>query len=148
MTDQSDTRTGATPPAQPREYLPATVDLELAWRWIEALERGDYAQTIQRLRSGDRFCCLGVVCDIADPTAWTGTLRTQLWQSEELILPATLSDRLGISQTGMRDDRLPWPIDGDSDTLTDINDGGADFITIAALLRDYYGFPPRDEAAS
>ena len=39
--------------------------------WIPALRSGDYKQGKGRLRdSKDRFCCLGVACDLIDPNAW------------------------------------------------------------------------------
>lgn len=39
--------------------------------WIEALRSNKYEQTIQQLRSpDDKFCCLGVLCDIIDTNAW------------------------------------------------------------------------------
>lgn len=40
-------------------------------KWIEALRSGKYKQGTCCLRSaGDRFCCLGVLCDVVDPTCW------------------------------------------------------------------------------
>ena len=33
-------------------------------KWIEALTSGEYLQGESHLRVGDRFCCLGVLCDI------------------------------------------------------------------------------------
>jgi hypothetical protein len=50
---------------------------ELKEKWIEALLSGKYAQTsgtLRRTESGGNgqtgFCCLGVFCDIVDPTRW------------------------------------------------------------------------------
>lgn len=33
--------------------------------WVEALRSGKYKQAVSVLRSGDRFCCLGVACELA-----------------------------------------------------------------------------------
>ena len=33
-------------------------------RWIRELRSGKYKQTRERLRIGDRYCCLGVLCNI------------------------------------------------------------------------------------
>jgi len=41
-------------------------------RWLEALRSGKYKQGKQRLRKGDSFCCLGVLCDITDSSGWSG----------------------------------------------------------------------------
>jgi hypothetical protein len=38
---------------------------EIADKWIEALRSGEYEQGIASLQSGGRFCCLGVLCDLA-----------------------------------------------------------------------------------
>lgn len=43
-------------------------------RWLDALRSGKYQQGFCRLRSvdpsGDRHCCLGVLCDVVDPDGW------------------------------------------------------------------------------
>src|ERR1700722_6028206 len=40
-------------------------------RWIQALLSGDYKQGRVGLRDIDnRFCCLGVACDLMDQSAW------------------------------------------------------------------------------
>lgn len=38
---------------------------------VDALRSGKYSQYKHGLRSGDSYCCLGVMCDLTDPTAWT-----------------------------------------------------------------------------
>lgn len=32
--------------------------------WLDALRSGNYEQGMGRLRTGDSFCCLGVLCDL------------------------------------------------------------------------------------
>lgn len=39
-------------------------------KWVEALRSGNYRQGTGFLKNGDRFCCLGVMCDIHDPNKW------------------------------------------------------------------------------
>lgn len=39
-------------------------------RWLKALRGGDYKQGKGALREGDKFCCLGVLCDVVDPDGW------------------------------------------------------------------------------
>lgn len=39
---------------------------EIKERWISALESGSYQQTTGKLTNGDGFCCLGVLCEIAE----------------------------------------------------------------------------------
>lgn len=38
---------------------------EVMQEWVRRLRSGDYGQGRGRLRRGDRFCCLGVLCEIA-----------------------------------------------------------------------------------
>jgi hypothetical protein len=37
---------------------------EIAKKWIAALRSGKYMQTTGRLRDGNSFCCLGVLCNL------------------------------------------------------------------------------------
>lgn len=37
---------------------------EIKAKWVAALRSGEYKQAFGRLRDGDLFCCLGVLCDI------------------------------------------------------------------------------------
>jgi hypothetical protein len=48
---------------------------ELRDRWLAALRSGEYEQGQNRLKYRDhdgvvRHCCLGVLCDVADPRYW------------------------------------------------------------------------------
>ena len=38
---------------------------EIKQRWVAALRSGHYKQGPSALRRDDRFCCLGVLCDLA-----------------------------------------------------------------------------------
>lgn len=37
---------------------------EIAKKWVTALRSGEYNQGYGKLRDGDSFCCLGVLCDL------------------------------------------------------------------------------------
>ena len=41
-----------------------------AKKWVAALRSGKYEQAKGWLREGDKFCCLGVACDLFDPDEW------------------------------------------------------------------------------
>lgn len=45
------------------------------WRdkWVAALRSGKYAQGTGYLRTVRGYCCLGVLCDVVDPTRWAPT---------------------------------------------------------------------------
>ena|ERR1700741_5527679 len=36
----------------------------IAMKWVAALESGEYKQTTGKLRQGNSFCCLGVLCNL------------------------------------------------------------------------------------
>ena len=38
--------------------------------WIEALESGQYIQGTGTMREGERYCCLGVLCDVSGLGKW------------------------------------------------------------------------------
>lgn len=39
-------------------------------KWVAALRSGEYKQTREFLRTSTGFCCLGVLCDLVDPSGW------------------------------------------------------------------------------
>lgn len=44
---------------------------EIKKQWVEALRSGKYQQGRETLRTKDnKFCCLGVLCDLVAPDAW------------------------------------------------------------------------------
>ena len=38
---------------------------DAAKKWVKALRSGEYKQGKELLREGDKFCCLGVACELA-----------------------------------------------------------------------------------
>lgn len=47
------------------------MDAELKKKWLVALRSGDYMQGNDVLRTkADGYCCLGVLCNVIDPTRW------------------------------------------------------------------------------
>ncbi len=41
------------------------VNKERVWLWIEALRSGKFEQARDTLREGNKYCCLGVACEVA-----------------------------------------------------------------------------------
>ncbi len=100
--------------------------------WVAALRSGKYQQAKTRLRKAEGYCCLGVACDIHDPTLW----RTNLTLSSDkethyhyefnegvygAILPEKLAKALNISRH-------------QENILTDMNDKGNSFEEIADYI--------------
>lgn len=62
---------------------------ELKTKWLEALRSGKYKQGRSALRTiQDEFCCLGVLCDIVAPDAWSKPAPS-VWSS--LVMTKTKS---------------------------------------------------------
>lgn len=110
-----------------------TATLEEKKKWIEALESGDYEQTVGTLKGEDidgnvGFCCLGVYCDL-------------------------IGKDMGEEGYEIRSDGTPYegPQEyynittkhlGDfQDVGIEMNDGGCSFTVIAATAREFYGIP-------
>lgn len=86
-------------------------------RWTAALRSGKYRQGENQLRVGDRFCCLGVACDLEDPDEWDGNV----YRDSVTFLPEDVRDEYGFSE-------------GEESFLTLMNDSGKSFAEIADWL--------------
>lgn len=90
------------------------MDQEIKKLWIDALRSGEYNQGEGALRTNDnRFCCLGVLCDIAavnEKWAWDGEFRwalpreVQKWAEINSAYPVTSQGALGC----LNDDGMPF----------------------------------------
>ena len=96
--------------------------------WVAALRSGEYLQGKGALRATcpeqDKFCCLGVLCDVVGGT-WIGGSpyykrfqQTGGGEPAKLLLPLELQTDLGISSA-------------DQDKLAKMNDSGVLFSEIA-----------------
>lgn len=96
---------------------------ELKQKWLAALRSGNYRQGQGQLHNADnQFCCLGVLCDIVDPSRWSDRDGGESYVYLGLTcisMPAEsfLSD-VGLTQLV-------------ADELADLNDHGATFTEIA-----------------
>lgn len=103
---------------------------EIKTKWLQALRGGKYGQTRGQLRREDRFCCLGVLADVARPFGgeWDGDGYYCYDAGDENPSPAREAT-LGHLIKG----ELDWlePEDGQEGELIKLNDEGADFLDIA-----------------
>lgn len=94
--------------------------------WVAALRSGEYEQTTGQLRSDTGFCCLGVACDVNDPTLWQrhagGVVE---FSYSDPIKTAYLPEAL-LVQLNLRS--------GEEDILTKMNDDGVSFAEIADYI--------------
>jgi hypothetical protein len=118
---------------------------ELKEKWVAALRSGEYAQTKGVLRDKEGFCCLGVLCDVAQPDGWSdgnngcddpdcncgddesGCFFHMFGDQAEGIGDTVLSpeflDREGLSEGHMRE-------------LAEYNDQGMSFSDLAAIIEE------------
>ena len=105
-------------------------------QWTAALRSGRYPQ--QRagvLRSRHGWCCLGVLCDLAEQAGvttsfWDDGLLAQVYDDTAEYLPEAVQDWAGLTC------RSPdVPVKGDLVTLAELNDEeGWDFTRIADAI--------------
>jgi hypothetical protein len=111
-------------------------------RWIDALLSGDYSQGTDRLRTGDRFCCLGVLCDLAAQEGigqWS-PINTNFHLDGKVFygaIPHVVADWAGLEY----EDRTPLLDHTEEgtetlDQLASMNDSGWTFQQIAEIVKD------------
>jgi hypothetical protein len=126
--------------------------------WIKRLLSGKYKQGKGSLRDGDKFCCLGVLCEIARERKVVKAERVGVdgeWRfsGELAYLPVEVREWAGAGSGGdinitldKRDaQRLKKRIDPkginpkgrEYTSLAQLNDAGASFKTIARLIGKY-----------
>lgn len=94
--------------------------------WIEALESGEYKQGVGLLECDGHFCCLGVLCVVAEKQG----MRVKRREGELSGI------NLSCDQPFIKN-----AIDlnvGDEGNLMHMNDHGKSFTEIAAYLRENY----------
>jgi hypothetical protein len=97
---------------------------EIKAKWVEALRSEKYEQTNGILRSENGFCCLGVLCDVLDPSKWGQPMEHHrlekifCYENWDETLPKKLREDIGISIQ-------------DQDHLMYLNDTGHNFKEIA-----------------
>ena len=110
-----------------------------AW-WLEALRSGEYKQGTGYLRRSDKFCCLGVLCNLAveagAPKVEEDLLPTEnvfIYNGSELVLPSSVMEWAGLNSS---DPTLVVEIGGASDyhPVSYYNDSGLTFNVIADLI--------------
>jgi|SRR6478752_6819975 len=110
--------------------------------WIKRLRSGDYVQGQGQLRSENKYCCLGVACDIAadwgmgewvgdafaydDPYVSDGVWAESAWMTGHL--PYALARRLGLPSGNPH-------MSDPNEYLSDLNDNGFGFGDIADIIQ-------------
>lgn len=67
-------------------------------KWVKALRSGEYKQGKNMLRNGDKFCCLGVACNISGVGRWNGSYYVDAGGfSSSTKLTSDVADWLGLA---------------------------------------------------
>ncbi len=69
------------------------MDTTIKAEWLAALRSGKYQQTKGSLRNGNRFCCLGVLCDVVNPKNWRDD---DSYLDQDNVLPGTIVENFDI----------------------------------------------------
>lgn len=115
---------------------------EIKKLWIDGLRSGKYKQGKNRLNQDNKFCCLGVLCDIyakEKNIPWTkkypeerylGIYINGLYDAE--ILPVPVQEWAGLN-----DGNPPVEYCGDPNTLASLNDTDRlTFLEIADIIEE------------
>lgn len=79
------------------------MDKKLKAKWVKALLSGKYEQGSGALHRADKYCCLGVLAEIAGIESYSaGFIEDQNYDS--LILPANVQSELGR----VNDQKVPF----------------------------------------
>jgi len=125
---------------------------EIKAKWLEALRSGEYKQGMKKLKSGDNFCCLGVLCDIYRKETGKGEWKeiiepgeihaTMNFFSEKEYNCGTLTEDVGKwagfennSINGVKNLKHPFiTVDSERDGIAVFNDRGMSFKALADII--------------
>lgn len=103
---------------------------------MDALRSGEYAQGKNVLHQGDKFCCLGVLCDLAVRQGVAVDVGSKLimrygeivtYDDNGSLLPDPVMEWAGLGAAS------PYIFSAQR-SLTGLNDGGRTFTEIADLI--------------
>jgi len=95
------------------------MDAELKAKWVVTLRSGNYQQSGGQLRDSNNYCCcLGVLCDIAEPSGWKNMDWGFFHNGHDCLPSYRFLSRIGL------------PL-GSANELAHMNDHGVSFAEIA-----------------
>jgi hypothetical protein len=104
----------------------------IADKWVKALRSGDYKQSTGRLRSSDdKFCCLGVLCNIhaqTYPKHAAAQEDSSLYDGCSAYPPESV-----LNWAGLKNNEGNF---GEINSLAEMNDQGASFREISDIIEN------------
>ena len=106
---------------------------QIKQKWVSALRSGDYQQTKGRLRKEDKFCCLGVLCDLyikENQLEWELVNNGNYYEFQYKVadLPPSVVGWSGIPSHNL--------MDISERTFAELNDSGSTFNEIADVIEE------------
>lgn len=101
-------------------------------KWVKALRSGKYDQGRSYLKRSDKYCCLGVACEVAGLIGEPSNKNPQIiyFDNEKAFLPTSVMSFLGLSSDyGRYDTGYSHEI-----SLAGQNDKGLTFKEIADII--------------
>lgn len=123
------------------------MDTDIKARWVSALRSGDYKQGKGLLRKDDKFCCLGVLCELAVAAGVIGFEVNADPDDDDQYDGATHIYGEGENVHYLPDEVVTWagieyfnpvvPVGTFRKQLAQINDEGRPFSEIADLIEEH-----------
>lgn len=99
-------------------------------KWVKALRSGKYKQAQGALQTRDGYCCLGVLCDISKISYFTAGY----YLKDHEFPPAEVQEYAGLQTKNGYFTKS----NGNTETLSVLNDGGHSFKYIARIIERFY----------
>lgn len=114
---------------------------ELKIEWLAALRSGEFEQGQGYLRQGNKYCCLGVLCEL---TARKG-LSSPAFPAEGIVADGVYQYNGDTGMPSQAHDRVTGLDLGNQSKLAWMNDEGKSFAEIADWIeRNVSDYPSRD----
>jgi hypothetical protein len=110
---------------------------QIKQKWLSALRSGDYQQTQGRLRKEDKFCCLGVLCDLygkENNVEWeiNEDSGKYMYEKHFTVLPPSV---IGWAGVGVQNPNINAK--RTTTTLASLNDNGYTFNEISDVIEEH-----------
>lgn len=142
------------------------MNAEVKTQWVEALRSGQYKQGQEQLHKaspeGDRFCCLGVLCDLAKKAGVTNVVKIDqntaydeeleedvlvnsydVWYGDDNAAGLVTTTSFEVLPENVRvwagledGDPLVFNDKGEAVCISGLNDSGAEFPTLAEVIEE------------
>lgn len=110
---------------------------EVAEAWVSALRSGEYKQGKGALSRDGKYCCLGVLCEIAVNNGLDVEVESDdgytYYDGNRAFLPGRV-----VKWSGMNNEFATAMVGVDRLDLVDMNDASESFETIADVIENHY----------